>query len=210
MNMTTDIPTQVTELRANFNSGMTKTLTWRQKQLSELDFEFVQKTRTYRDNILQSVQNIDNLLANWQQNYVITSPSDGKLSFLKNLTENQMIRSGDTLFAVLPQNQPIIGLSIVSAQSFGKVKVGQKVIIKLVNYPFEEYGSLSGNIEEIEPTPTGSQYRVKIKLEKGLVTNYDKTLPFQAEMQGSLEIITEDMRLLERTFYGLRKMLNQR
>lgn len=186
------------------------TLSERQKQLSELDFEFLQKTRTYRDNILQSVQNIDNLLANWQQNYVITSPSDGKLSFLKNLTENQMIRAGDTLFAVLPQNQPIIGLSIVSAQSFGKVKVGQKVIIKLVNYPFEQYGSLSGNIEEIEPTPTGSQYRVKIKLEKGLLTNYDKTLPFQTEMQGSLEIITEDMRLLERTFYGLRKMLNQR
>lgn len=35
-------------------------------------------------------------------------------------------------------------------------KVDQKVIIKLVNYPFEEFGSLSGNIEEIEPTPTGS------------------------------------------------------
>jgi hypothetical protein len=121
-----------------------------------------------------------------------------------------MIRTGDTLFAVLPQNQPIIALSIVSAQNFGKVKVGQKVIIKLVNYPFEEYGSLSGNIEEIGTTPTGSQYRVKIKLEKGLLTNYDKTLPFQAEMQGSLEIITEDMSLLERSLYGLRKMLNQR
>jgi hypothetical protein len=69
---------------------------------------------------------------------------------------------------------------------------------------------LSGNIEEIEPTPIGSQYRVKIKLERGLLTNYDKTLPFQTEMQGSLEIITDDMSLLERTFYGLRKMLNQR
>ena len=69
---------------------------------------------------------------------------------------------------------------------------------------------MSGNIEEIEPTLTGSQYRVKIKLEKGLMTNYDKTLPFQTEMQGSLEIITEDTWLLERTFYGLRKMLNQR
>jgi len=186
------------------------TLSERQKQLAELDFEFILKTRTYRDNILQSVQNIDNLLANWQQNYVITAPSDGKLSFLKNLTENQMIRSGDTLFAVLPQHQSIIGLSIVSAASFGKVKVGQKVIIKLVNYPFEEYGSLSGNIEAIEPAPTRGQYRLKIKLERGLVTNYNKTLPFQTEMEGSLEIITADMRLLERTFYGLRKIVNQR
>lgn len=186
------------------------TLSDRQKQLSELDFEFVQKTRTYRDNIQQSVQNIDNLLANWQQNFVITAPSDGELTFLKDLSENQTVRSGDTLFAVLPKNQPVVAMANVSAQNFGKVKVGQQVIIKLVNYPFEEYGSLSGNIQEIEPTPMGNQYRVKIKLSDGLKTNYDKTLPFRAEMQGSLEIITDDMRLLERTFYGLRKMMNQR
>ncbi len=186
------------------------TLSDRQKQLSELDFEFVQKTRTYRDNIQQSIQNIDNLLANWQQNFVITAPSDGELTFLKDLSENQTVRSGDTLFAVLPKNQPVVAMANVSAQNFGKVKVGQQVIIKLVNYPFEEYGSLSGNIQEIEPTPMGNQYRVKIKLSDGLKTNYDKTLPFRAEMQGSLEIITDDMRLLERTFYGLRKMMNQR
>jgi multidrug resistance efflux pump len=185
-------------------------LSERQKQLSELDFDFVQKNRTYRDNILQSVQNIDNLLASWQQNYVITAPSDGKLSFLKNLTENQTILTGDTLFSILPQNQLIIGLSIVSAQNFGKVKVGQKVIIKLINYPFEEYGSLSGNIEEIELTPMGNQYQVKVKLEKGLVTSYNKSLPFLSEMQGSLEIITEDSRLLERGFNGFRKVMNQR
>lgn len=186
------------------------TLSERQKQLVELDFEYLQKTRTYRDNIQQSIQNIDNLLANWQQNYIITAPSDGSLSFLKNLTENQMIRTGDTLFAVLPQKQTIVAFANVSAQNFGKVKVGQRVIIKLVNYPFEEYGSLSGNIQEIESTPMGNQYRIKIKLPTGLKTNYDKTLPFRTEMEGSLEIITEDLRLLERTFYGLRKILNQR
>ncbi len=55
----------------------------------------------------------------------------------------------------------------------------------------------------------GNQYRIKIKLPTGLKTNYDKTLPFRTEMEGSLEIITEDLRLLERTFYGFRKILNQ-
>ena len=114
------------------------TLSERQKQLVELDFELLQKNRTFRDNIRQSVQNIDNLLANWQQNYVITSPSDGTLSFLKNLTENQPVRMGDTLFVVMPKNQPIVALATVSAQHFGNVKVGQKVIINLVNYPYEE------------------------------------------------------------------------
>jgi multidrug resistance efflux pump len=184
-------------------------LSERQKQLIELDFEYLQKTRMFRDNIRQSVQNIDNLLLNWQQNYVITSPSGGSLSFLKTLTENQAIRSGDTLFVIIPQNQPVIALAMVSAQNFGKVKVGQQAIIKLINYPFEEYGSVSAIIQEIEPASSGGLYRVKMSLTNGLITNYKKTLPFKNEMQGSLEIITEDLRLLERVFYGLRKMLNQ-
>ncbi len=185
------------------------TLSERQKQLVELDFEYLQKTRTYQDNLQQSVQNIENLLANWQQNYIISAPSDGTLNFLKNLTENQMIRAGDTLFAVVPQKQTIIALANVTAQNFGKVKVGQKAIVKLVNYPFEEYGSLSGSIQNIEYTPMGNQYRIQIKLPTGLNTNYHKTLPFRADMQGSVEIITEDLRLLERFFYNIRKILNQ-
>ncbi len=182
-------------------------LSEKQNQLVELDFEYLQKTRSFRDNIQQSIQNIDNLLANWQQNYVITAPSQGKLSFLKNLTENQMIRTGDTLFAVLPQKGKIVAFADVSAQNFGKVKVGQQVIIKLVNYPFEEYGSIAGYIQAIEATPMGNQYRLKIFLPKELQTNYQKTLPFRSEMAGSVEIITEDLRLLERCFYGLRKIV---
>ena len=186
------------------------TLSERQKQLMELDFEYIQKTRSYQDNMRQSLQHIDNLLANWQQNYVITAPSDGSLSFLKNLNENQPIRTGDTLFVVVPAHQPIVAFASVPAQNFGKVKIGQQVIIKLINYPFEEYGSLSGIIQTIEPSPMGNQYRIKIQLPQGLHTNYQQPLPFSNEMQGSAEIITGDMRLLERTFYGLRKMLHQR
>ena len=39
---------------------------------------------------------------------------------------------------------------------------------------------------------------VEIELKKALITNYNKSLPFSQEMTGSAEIITEDMRLLER------------
>jgi HlyD family type I secretion membrane fusion protein len=186
------------------------TLSERQKQLMELDFEYTQKARNYQDNMQQSIQNIDNLLAKWQQNYVITAPTDGTLSFLKNLTENQAIRAGDTLFVVVPAHQSLVALAQVPAQNFGKVKVGQQVIIKLQNYPFEEYGSLLGRIQTIDATPMGNYYRIRIQLPQGLTTNYQQTLSFVNEMPGSAEIVTDDMRLFDRIFYGLRKTLNKR
>ena len=45
-----------------------------------------------------------------------------------------------------------------------------------------------------------------ISLPKGLETSYKKKIQFQQEMRGSADIITEDLRLLERIFYQFRSM----
>lgn len=38
------------------------------------------------------------------------------------------------------------------------------------------------------------------------ITSYQKQNPFQQEMRGSAEIITEDLRLIERIFYQFREI----
>ena len=83
-------------------------------------------------------------------------------------------------------------------QGAGKVKVGQKVNIKFVNYPYMEYGIVRGIIKTISLIPIESNYTVEVEFPQGLKTNYNKTLVFTQEMQGSAEIITEDIRLIER------------
>ncbi|MDI9873232.1 HlyD family secretion protein [Flectobacillus rivi] len=182
------------------------TLSEKEKQLYELDFEYIQKTRIFHDNIGQSIQNIDNLIASWKQNYIITAPSSGYLAFLRNLTENQVVHTNDTLMSVLPQKQHYIGYANVPSQNFGKVKIGQKVIIKLSNYPSEEYGSIYGTIQDISSSTSNSRYRIKIQLPHQLKTNFNKSINFRSEMMASAEIVTEDLRLLERFFYSLRKI----
>lgn len=49
-------------------------------------------------------------------------------------------------------------------------------------------------------------YVVDIALPDGLTTNYGRTLPLTREMKGSAEIITDDLRLLERLIMPLRKI----
>ena len=57
-------------------------------------------------------------------------------------------------------------------------------------------------------TPTDSGYLSKVILPEGLLTNYNKRLIFTHGMQGQAEIITEKMRLSDRLFNGLRKLIN--
>ena len=45
---------------------------------------------------------------------------------------------------------------------------------------------------------------VKAQLDSALITSYQIEIPFKSEMNGTAEIITEDLRLLERFFYQLR------
>lgn len=42
---------------------------------------------------------------------------------------------------------------------------------------------------------------------KDLKTTYNKQLPFDKELKGNADIVTQDLRLIERFFYQIRKLL---
>ena len=87
------------------------------------------------------------------------------------------------------------------------MKEGQGVNIRLENYPFEQFGLLHGKISSISVMPGEDKYWVTIELPEHLVTNQNKTLAFKQQLSGTTEIITEDLRLLERFFYQFRKLV---
>jgi hypothetical protein len=48
-----------------------------------------------------------------------------------------------------------------------------------------------------------------VALSDGLQTSYKKQIIFQQEMKGSAEIVTEDLRLLERILYQFKNIFKQ-
>lgn len=87
------------------------------------------------------------------------------------------------------------------------MKVGQKVIVRLSNFPDKEFGILTGKVENISLVPDkDGNLSIDVALPEGMKTSYKKTIPFQQEMRGSAEIVTEDLRLLERILYQFREM----
>ncbi|WP_443147274.1 HlyD family efflux transporter periplasmic adaptor subunit [Pedobacter sp. GR22-6] len=62
------------------------------------------------------------------------------------MQEYQTVNSGSELFIVSPKGTGFFGEVHISQYNMGKVKVGQKALIKLKSYPFEQYGMLKGTV----------------------------------------------------------------
>jgi len=85
----------------------------------------------------------------------------------------------------------------------GKVKRGQRVLLKLDAYPHNEFGFLEGEISEIVPVVINNHYRANVKLIHGLTTSVGKTLSIQPLLQGSAEIMLDEQKISQRIFSTL-------
>jgi multidrug efflux pump subunit AcrA (membrane-fusion protein) len=163
----------------------------------------------YSSQTLQLFEQLRKSLKQWEQNYLIVSSTDGTASFQQFFSENQFVKSGEVLLSILPENKDIlVGRMSIPAANSGKVKVGEKVLIKLDNYRFQEFGIVEGKVQNISLTPDeNGNYYVEIILPKGLKTSYNKALTFDKELKGNAEIVTQDLRLIERFFQKIREIL---
>ena len=169
------------------------------QQIIELQLNEENEQRRLINEVYSAFKNLRSQFNTWELANVLKSRVNGIVSVGKYWSINQNVKAGEQVMNIIPQiaDKPVGKITLPMAGA-GKVKVGQQVNIKLTNYPYIEYGMLRGTIRTISAVPDQGNYYVEIELKKGLLTNYNKTLPFSQEMTGSAEIITEDMRLLER------------
>jgi multidrug resistance efflux pump len=162
-------------------------------------------------NKTQAFYQLKKVIKDWELAYVLQSSVTGRVSFLRIWADNQTITAGDAIFAVIPSlEKEYVGKLKASALNSGKIKVGQDVNIRLTNFPDSQYGMLYGKIRNISLTPdaTGNLW-IDVVLPKKLETSYHKIIPFQQEMSGSADVITEDLRLTERLLYQFRDVFRR-
>lgn len=188
-----------------------------QNKAQIITIEKAQKERELVVNLYNGYYDLIDAVKKWERTYVFVSPIEGKVDFLNFIKTNDYIQSGQELFKIMPNNNQLIGQVNLPESGAGKIKAGQSVIIKLNNYPYNEYGSIKGKVKRMslvtnQQTLSDNQnkinsYLVDVSLPFGLKTNYGVELNFHAEAKGTAEIITEDRRLIERFFDNLRYKL---
>jgi len=178
-----------------------------EKQLTELEMDKNAKGDQLLTGAANSLNELTSQIKKWKENHLFIAPIFGSLAYLGFIETDQFVESGKPLFAVVSNSKQLIAKAELPVAGAGKVKVGQKVNIRLSNYPYEQFGMLRGTVESISEIPEKEKYTVLISLTEGMTSTYNKPLNFRPQLQGETEIITEDLRVLERVFYQIRKLL---
>ncbi|MCD8413435.1 HlyD family secretion protein [Tenacibaculum finnmarkense] len=179
------------------------------KNLEGTSIKKTQNDSRLKKKAIQSFLYLKKSLKDWEKQYALTSSINGKVSFLSFWNANQTVKTGELIFTIIPtKDNSYIGKIKAPATNSGKIKKGQKVQIKLLNYPSDEFGELNGKILSISQIPDEKgNYLIDVELPQDLKTTYGKVIYFRQEMKGTADIVTEDLRLIERFFYQLRNIV---
>jgi len=198
--------------------GIRATLAEEQVGISELDQKIIENDKEFHDNKLQyesafieAFNNLKSEVSNWFLTYLISSPIDGIITFNKFYAENQNISEGDRVFNIVPENVgKVLGKVELPVRGSGKVKEGLDVNVKFDNYPYMEFGMVRGKVQSVSLVPEDNFYMVEIVFPDGLVTNYGHNLQMQNQLMGQAQIITDDLRLIQRIFNPLKAIWKER
>jgi multidrug efflux pump subunit AcrA (membrane-fusion protein) len=180
--------------------------TGKQKEILELDKAISEQQTIY----VQALNTFRSAIEDWKVKYLLVASLSGKVYFSSFLQENQTLQLGQEVFFISADNQKEYGEIAVPQYSFGKVRAGQRVLVKFNSYPFQEFGAVEGKVDFIAQIPLkDSIFLAKIILPQGLQTNTQKKLTYKAGMTASAEIITEDKKLAQRFIYDFRKALSR-
>lgn len=182
-----------------------------QVKLKDIEIKLVKEKAVVENNVLLTLNQLKRSIREWELKYVLKSPINGIVNFQNYWQESKTVKPNDVIISIFPNiNNNLLGRLVLPSKNVGKVKEGQRVLIKLDNYPFEEFGLVEGEVKDISSTiDKDNFYYVEVQLKLPLITTYNKEIDFVRELQGTAEIITEELRLADRFFYGYRKLLNR-
>jgi HlyD family secretion protein len=155
-------------------------------------------------SLVEAMSQLRTAIHKWKQTFLIIAPSDGKISYFNAYwTENQNIREGEAVLAIVPPSHGagIVGIVEMPFGVSGKVQAGQTVLLKFDSYPFQRHGLVEGLVQSKALMPRDNKtVAVRVALPNGLKTTKGDLIKFDQQMLGTAEIITEDRRFIERLF----------
>lgn len=172
------------------------------KNRNEISFSGRSDDVSTTGRLRQSLNMLRASIDKWKQNYLLIAPIDGQVSLNANFfTAKQYVKQGEQILVIVPaQSAKLVGRLLLPVAGSGKVKPGQKVIIKVDSYPYYEFGTLRGLVLSKSLVPKDNQYAILISLPNGLRSSFNRDIPFEQQLQGTAEIITEEKRFLQRIY----------
>ena len=178
--------------------------------LQDYRIKKLEEKEKYYSVLNESFLNLKAQIKIWENTYLLISPVSGIVTFTKFWSENQIVDKDEPVLSIVPMDAgDFIGRINLRMNRSGKVKPGQAVNIKLSGYPYLEYGMVRGIVKSKSLVPSEGSYIIELNLPSGLTTLYGKKLDFTQNMQGTAEIITDNLRLLQKIINPFRYLISR-
>ncbi|MBE5322225.1 HlyD family efflux transporter periplasmic adaptor subunit [Pedobacter sp. MR2016-19] len=195
-------PLQQTEtaLLTNVSSYSTK-----EKELLDLKHTIAEEQAKFIQELNQCITESDS----WILQHVLKAPIAGTVNFAGIVQQNQNMQANQEVFIINPGNTDFFGEVQIPQYNMGKIRKGEKALVKLRSYPFEQFGMIKGKLSYIsEVAYRDSVFIAKISFDQIENKDPNRKIILKNGMQAEAEIITEESSLLQRFLRSITKVIN--
>nr|WP_315423561.1 HlyD family efflux transporter periplasmic adaptor subunit [uncultured Pedobacter sp.] len=179
----------------------------KEKELLDLKHTIAEEKAKF----IQALNQYINESQTWILQHILIAPITGKVSYAGIIQENQNISANQEVFIVNPGNTNFFGELHISQYNMGKIEVGQKTLVKLKSYPFEQYGMIRGKLAYVSDVAYhDSIFVAKVDFIEFENKGKKNRIVLKNGMQADAEIITAESSLLQRFFRNITKMMNEK
>ena len=120
---------------------------------------------------------------------MLRAPIDGRIAEAADLRVGAVVDEGNRLAAIVPASPLRIVAQFAPASAIGRVRVGQPARVRLLGFPWAEYGSLQAQVTAVADELRDGLVRVELG-----VGSLPAAFPLTHALPGSVEIEVERVR----------------
>lgn len=136
-----------------------------------------------------------------QERETLRAPISGRIYNVQATLGEGTVEPGEELLSILPEEQELMLTVKLLNQDIGFVEPGMRAKIKLATFPFQEFGTLDGELVQISPNATmdenlGLVFTATIRLNQDSVRVRGQDVPLTPGMAATAEIVTRQRSIL--------------
>lgn len=136
-----------------------------------------------------------------QDRETIRAPISGRVYNVQATLSEGTVEPGEELLSILPEGDELELSVKVLNRDIGFIQEGMRAKVKLVTFPFQEFGTLEGTVTQISPNATvdkdlGLVFNAQIALTENSVRVYNRDVELTPGMAATAEIVTRQRTIL--------------
>ena len=177
----------------------------KQKEIDELEHDISIEKISFE----QALHTLKSMVLAWVSTYVMKAAVAGKMVFVIPLQENQFVVAGKVVGYVNPTGTKYYVQANLPQTNLGKLQTGQNAQIRLLAYPYQEFGFVDGRLNYISKIPSDSGFLATVDMPKGLTTHTNREIQYRNGLKCEVVIVTRETRLMQKVFYDFMKEIHR-